>query len=77
MTASPVPPQAPRTDPAARLRREIWHAVNTGEHRLAAELRARLAALESSPQPETTAAAPPARETTSRTRTRRPHVPRG
>jgi hypothetical protein len=73
---TPVPPQAPRTDAAGRLRREIWHARNVGEHALADELQARLNALPTSPQPETTAAAPPARETTSRTRSRRPDVPR-
>ncbi|MDH6134653.1 3-oxoacyl-ACP reductase-like protein [Kitasatospora sp. MAA4] len=72
----PVPPAAPRTDPVARLRREVWHATNAGEHALAARLQHQLDTLSSPPQPETTAAAPPRRETTSRTRVRNPRVPR-
>ncbi|MDH6111923.1 hypothetical protein P3T36_006894 [Kitasatospora sp. MAP12-15] len=75
---SPVPPPAPRTNAEAWLRRELWHARNAGEHAQAERLQLQLDALTAEPRPETTAAAPPARETTSRTHpsSRSARVPR-
>lgn len=73
--ADPIPPPAPRTDPVGWLRREIWLARNAKEHHLAGVLQRRLTTLLDA-RPEDLAAAAPARETTSRARPRRPHVPR-
>lgn len=82
-SGEPIPPDAPRTDPAARLRREIWIARDAGEHQLAAQLLQRLDALGAPgepepPQRETAAAKQPNRSTNARTTAKKtaPRKPR-
>ncbi len=67
MSQDPAPPPASRQDALGRLRTERWHAQNNGETGRVAELDediARLSARNSatSPQRESTAAAPAAHQ---------------